>query len=126
MTLSIVATEIMKMTALSKGVLLSLERYYLTLVVLKATGPGVLSRISLEKLCSQVAERLMMIYRLNSPDFFDKALFKGFIEMLFEQKIIWADKKGKLTFDAELAMIIDDAGLVLSPQIRHSVQQLVR
>ncbi|MFT6625544.1 MAG: glycerol-3-phosphate O-acyltransferase [Cycloclasticus sp.] len=125
-TLSIVPAEIMKMNALSKGVLLSLERYYLTLVVLKAKGPGVLSRISLEKLCSQVAERLMMIYQLNSPDFFDKALFKGFIEMLFEQRIIWADEKGKLTFGAELDVIIDDAGLVLSQEIRRSVQQLIR
>lgn len=125
-TLSIVPAEIMKMNALSKGVLLSLERYYLTLVVLKAKGPGVLSRISLEKLCSQVAERLMMIYQLNSPDFFDKALFKGFIVMLFEQRIIWADEKGKLTFGAELDVIIDDAGLVLSQEIRRSVQQLIR
>ncbi|MDX2425887.1 MAG: glycerol-3-phosphate 1-O-acyltransferase PlsB [Cycloclasticus sp.] len=125
-TLSIVLAEIMKMAALSKGVLLSLERYYLTLVVLKVKGPGVLTRMDLEKLCSQMAERLMMIYQLNSPEFFDKALFKGFIEMLFEQRIIWADEKGKLTFGAELDVIIDDAGLILSQQIRRSVQQLIR
>ncbi|MEH6503117.1 MAG: glycerol-3-phosphate 1-O-acyltransferase PlsB [Cycloclasticus sp.] len=125
-TLSTVPAEIMKMAALSKGVLLSLERYYLTLVVLKVKGPGVLTRMDLEKLCSQMAERLMMIYQLNSPEFFDKALFKGFIEMLFEQRIIWANEKGKLTFGAELDVIIDDAGLVLSPQIRRSVQQLIK
>ena len=124
--LTMVQSDVMRVTALSKGVLLSLERYYLTVVILKTKGEGVLSRVELEKLCSQVAERLSMLYELNSPEFFDKALFKGFIEMLYDQKIIWADKKGKLTFGDALNSIIDDAGLVLSHQIRRSVHQLVK
>jgi glycerol-3-phosphate O-acyltransferase len=124
--LSMVQNDVMRVTALSKGVLLSLERYYLTVVILKTKGEGVLSRVELEKLCSQVAERLSMLYELNSPEFFDKALFKGFIEMLYDQNIIWADKKGKLTFGDALTSIIDDAGLVLSHQIRRSVHQLVK
>ncbi|PCH84128.1 MAG: glycerol-3-phosphate 1-O-acyltransferase [Piscirickettsiaceae bacterium] len=124
--LSIAQQDVMRVTALSKGVLLSLERYYLTVVILKVKGEGVLSRMELEKLCSQVAERLSMLYELNSPEFFDKALFKGFIEMLYDQKFIWANDKGKLTFGAALDAIIDDAGLVLSHQIRRSVHQLVK
>lgn len=124
--LSIAQEDVMRVTALSKGVLLSLERYYLTVVILKVKGEGVLSRMDLEKMCSQVAERLSMLYELNSPEFFDKALFKGFIEMLYDQKIIWANDKGKLAFGTALEAIIDDAGLVLSHQIRRSVHQLVK
>ena len=124
--LSMSQSEVMRMTALSKGVLLSLERYYLTVVILKDKGSGVLSRMELEKSCSEVAERLSMLYEINSPDFFDKALFKGFIEMLFEQKILWAGENGKLTYGPALDAIIDDAGLVLSHQIRRSVHQLVK
>ena len=124
--MAIAQDGMMQVTALSKGVLLSLERYYLTVVILKAKGQAVLTRVELEKLCSQVAERLSMLYELNSPEFFDKALFKGFIEMLFEHKIIWAAENGKLTFGDALEAIIDDAGLVLSHQIRRSVDQLVK
>lgn len=124
--LSMVSTEAMAINSLSKGVLLSLERYYLTVVVIKVKGPGVLNRKSLEDTCTQVAERLTLMYELNSPDFFDKALFKGFIDGLFEQRIIWPDSQGKITFSSALESIIDDSGLVLSQQIRRSVHQLIK
>lgn len=117
--------SVFRVTTLSKGVVLSLQRYYMTVVILKEKGAGTLNRMELEGLCGKVAERISLLYELDSPEFFDKALFKGFIERLFHQRIIWADKNGKLTYGKALDAIIDDAGLVLSHQIRGSVNRLI-
>ncbi len=113
------------MKELSGGVLLSMERFYLTVLLLKQKGEGALSRFELEKICGTTAEKLSELNGLNSPEFFDKASFKGFIEMLYTQGIIWADDKGKLTYGDVLESIINDAGLVMSQQVRKNVHQIV-
>jgi glycerol-3-phosphate O-acyltransferase len=113
------------MKELSGGVLLSMERFYLTVLILKRKGEGALSRFELEKVCGTTAEKLSELNGFNSPEFFDKTSFKGFIEMLYTQGVIWANDKGKLTYGAVLESIIDDAGLVLSQQVRKNVDQIV-
>jgi len=123
-TLSVSDGNLPLMACLSGGVLLSLERFYLTVVLLKQRGHGVLTRLELEKTCGTTAEKLSELNGLNSPEFFDKASFKGFIEMLFNQSIIWADDKGKLTYGEALEAIIDDAGLVMSQQVRKNIHQI--
>lgn len=109
----------------SRGVLLSLERFYLTVALLQQKGKGQLTRLELEKHCGKTAEKLSELNGLNSPEFFDKASFKGFIEMLFKQRIIWADDRGKLTYGEVLESVIDDAGLVMSQQVRKNVHQII-
>jgi len=123
-TLSVNDKNLALMASLSGGVLQSLERFYLTVVLLKQQGHGALTRLELEKICGKTAEKLSELNGLNSPEFFDKASFKGFIEMLFNQGIIWADDKGKLTYGTALEAIIDDAGLVMSQQVRKNIQQI--
>ncbi|MEO1888669.1 MAG: glycerol-3-phosphate 1-O-acyltransferase PlsB [Cycloclasticus sp.] len=123
--LSVDSQQQQLMKELSGGVLLSMERFYLTVLLLKQKGEGALSRFELEKICGATAEKLSELNGLNSPEFFDKASFKGFIEMLYTQGIIWADDKGKLTYGAVLESIIDDAGLVMSQQVRKNVHQIV-
>jgi glycerol-3-phosphate O-acyltransferase len=113
------------MRSLSGGVLLSLERFYLTVLILKRKGGGALTRFELEKICGKMAEKLSELNGLNSPEFFEKASFKGFIEMLYDESIIWADEKGKLTYGPVLESIIDDAGLIMSQQVRKNVHQII-
>jgi len=112
-------------THLSRGVLLSLERFYLTVLLLKQKGQGAFTRFELEKACGVAAEKLSTLNGLNSPEFFDKVLFKGFIEMLYSEGIVWANDKGKLAYGAVLDSIIDDAGLVMSQQVRKNLHQLI-
>jgi len=123
--LTVEAKDQHAMGTLSGGVLLNLERFYLTVVLLQDEGKGVFTRLELEKRCGKTAEKLSVLKGLNSPEFFDKASFKGFIEMLFDQQIIWADDKGKLTYGDVLESIIDDAGLVMSQQVRKNIHQTV-
>ncbi|ATI03839.1 MULTISPECIES: glycerol-3-phosphate 1-O-acyltransferase PlsB [Cycloclasticus] len=110
---------------LSRGVLLSLERFYLTVLLLKKNGVGHFTRFELEKNCGETAQRLSELNGLNSPEFFDKVLFKGFIEMLYNQGIIWLNDNGKLMYGEVLDSIVDDAGLVMSQQVRKNVHGLV-
>src|SRR5690606_13252139 len=64
-----------------------LQRFSLVIALLFRHGSGVLSRVQLETLCQQSAERLSMIYGLHSADFFDRALFRDLIGSLREQDV---------------------------------------
>ncbi len=98
-----------------------LQRFYLVVALLFRHGSGVLTRVQLENLCQQSAERLSMIYGLHSPDFFDKNLFRDFIGKLRQQGVLRRNEQGLLEFDEDLNRIGDDARLVLGEEIRHSI-----
>jgi glycerol-3-phosphate O-acyltransferase len=101
-----------------------LQRFYLVIALLFRNGSGTLSRVQLENLCQQSAERLTMIYGLHSPDFFDKALFRDFIARLRQQDVLRRNEAGLLEFDDDINRIGDDARLVLGEEIRHSILSL--
>jgi len=101
-----------------------LQRFYLVIALLFRNGSGTLSRVQLENLCQQSAERLSMIYGLHSPDFFDKALFRDFIATLRRQDVLRMNEAGLLEFDDDINRIGDDARLVLGEEIRHSILSL--
>lgn len=101
-----------------------LQRFYLVIALLFRHGSGVLSRVQLENLCQQSAERLTMIYGLHSPDFFDKVLFRDFIGKLRQQGVLRRNPEGRLEFDGDLERIAEDARLVLGEEIRHSILSL--
>jgi glycerol-3-phosphate O-acyltransferase len=101
-----------------------LQRFYLVIALLFRNGSGTLTRVQLENLCQQSAERLTMIYGLHSPDFFDKALFRDFIAGLRQQEVLRRNEAGLLEFDDDINRIGDDARLVLGEEIRHSILSL--
>jgi glycerol-3-phosphate O-acyltransferase len=101
-----------------------LQRFYLVIALLFRNGSGTLTRVQLENLCQQSAERLTMIYGLHSPDFFDKALFRDFIARLRQQEVLRRNEAGLLEFDDDINRIGDDARLVLGEEIRHSILSL--
>ena len=65
-------------------------------------GPHTLSASELENLCTLTAQRLSLLHELNAPEFFDKSLFRGFIQKLRERRVVRTDDAGKLDFDSEL------------------------
>ncbi|GMR17022.1 MAG: glycerol-3-phosphate 1-O-acyltransferase PlsB [Gammaproteobacteria bacterium] len=101
-----------------------LQRFYLVIALLVRTGSGTLSRVRLESLCQQSAQRLAMIYGLHSPDFFDKALFHDFINNLRQLEVLRRNSAGLLEFDDDIERIGEDARLVLGEEIRHSILSL--
>jgi glycerol-3-phosphate O-acyltransferase len=101
-----------------------LQRFYLAIALLVKNGSGTLTRTKLETLCQKSAQRLSMIYGLNSPDFFDKALFQDFVTALREQGVLRRNAAGFLEYDDDLESIGVDARLVLGEDIRHSILSL--
>ena len=51
-----------------------LERYYLAIALLLRSGSGRLTQEALERQCQLMAQRMSMLYELNSPEFFERAL----------------------------------------------------
>lgn len=113
-----------QLRVIAQTLLQAIERYYIAIAALVRNGPNTLSGVELENLCTLTAQRLSLLHELNAPEFFDKSLFRGFIQKLRERRVIWADASGKLEFDAELENVVRDAKLILSREIRHGILKL--
>jgi glycerol-3-phosphate O-acyltransferase len=71
-----------------------------------------------------MAQRMSLMYGLAAPEFFDKALFRDFIDHLRRREVISVSADGTLLFGTALDSVAADAQLVLSEQIRHSILQV--
>jgi glycerol-3-phosphate O-acyltransferase len=67
---------------------------------------------------------MSVLYGLNSPEFFDKSLFRNFLELLRKRNVIQISPEKTLLFGEPLLAVGADAQLVLSEQIRHSILQV--
>ena len=102
----------------------TIERYYLPIALLLKAGSGQISQSVLQKRCEQTAKQMVTLYGFYAPEFFDRALFEGFISLLRRRGVIRADSESRLLFDDVLQRIADDAQLVLSEPLRHSILQV--
>ncbi len=100
------------------------ERYYIAVAVLVKNGRRSLTTAELENLGHLIAQRLSLLYANAAPEFFDKTLFRNFIALLKERRVIWLDDAGRLDFADELEGIARDARFVLSRELRHSILKL--
>jgi glycerol-3-phosphate O-acyltransferase len=113
-----------RLRVFARNILPSIERYYIGLALLVKNGPHALSAGELETLCWLTAQRLSLLHELNAPEFFDRSLFRGFIQKLRERRVISADENGKLVFDPQLVAVAQDARVILSREIRHGILKL--
>jgi len=114
----------LQLSMLAQGAIQTIERYYLAISLLIRAGSGALNQKSLEEDCQLAAQRINMLYGFNSPEFFDRALFSNFIDLLRERGVVRVGGSGNLEFDEVLVRVAADAQLVLSEQIRHSILQV--
>ena len=73
-----------------------LEIYYMIFALLAEHGSDTLSRERLEELCYLMAQRLSLMYEINSPDFFDKKLIANFINSLIKLDYVSINDSDKL------------------------------
>jgi glycerol-3-phosphate O-acyltransferase len=118
------STEAVQLSMLAHVTVQIIERYYLVIAVLLKSGSGRMGQDALETQCQLMAQRMSMIYELNSPEFFDRALFKNFIDLLRARNVLGVNAEGRLTYTDMLPAVADDAQLVLHEQIRNSVLQV--
>ncbi|KQX97629.1 glycerol-3-phosphate O-acyltransferase [Rhodanobacter sp. Root480] len=115
-----------QLKVIARGLLQAFERYYITLAALAKHGPHTITGAELETTCTLTAQRLGLLNELSAPEFFDKALFRGFIQKLREQRVVWTDEGGKLDYDSALEGMVRDARVILSRDVRHSILKITQ
>jgi glycerol-3-phosphate O-acyltransferase len=116
--------QAMQLSLLAQATIQTIERYYLAVALLLKAGSGEITQSALEERCQLMAQRMTMLYGFNSPEFFDRSLFKHFIDLLRERGVVRVSGGGKLEFDEVLIRVAEDAQVVLNEQIRHSILQV--
>ena len=118
------STRAVQLSLLAQASIQTIERYYLAVALLLQAGSGEITQSALEERCQLMGQRMTMLYGINSPEFFDRTLFKNFIDLLRARGVIRVSAAGKLEFDDVLIRVATDAQLVLNEQIRHSILQV--
>jgi len=116
--------EVFRLRALGHPLQQAFERYYIAISVLAKNGPGTLGTGELERLCQLAAQRLSLLYAPAAPEFFDKTLFRGFIQKLRELGLVKLDGNSKLIFDGHLSDWASDAKLILGRELRRTIEKV--
>ncbi|WP_372016944.1 glycerol-3-phosphate 1-O-acyltransferase PlsB [Pseudoxanthomonas sp. 10H] len=116
--------EVFRLRAIGHTLQQAFERYYIAISVLVKNGPGTLGAAELESLCHLSAQRLSLLYAESAPEFFDKSLFRSFIQKLRELKLVWPDQNSKLLFDDRLDVWAKDAKMILGRELRHTIERV--
>ncbi|WP_062267584.1 glycerol-3-phosphate 1-O-acyltransferase PlsB [Endozoicomonas arenosclerae] len=117
------SAQYVTLTVLSRAIAQTLERFFMVISVLISNGSGSIEQETLENQGRDLAQRLSIIHGLNAPEFFDKALFKNFIEQLRLNNVVEITQTNKLNFGQEVKMVADEAFKVLTSEVRHSILQ---
>lgn len=116
--------EVFQLRVVAHSLQQAFERYYIAISVLVKNGPRRISAGELETMCHLSAQRLSLLYSQAAPEFFDRSLFRGFIGKMRELKFIWTDESGKLDYDERLENWAKDAKIILSRELRHSIEKI--
>lgn len=103
----------------------SLERGYLLLAALLRYPSGRLTREALEEHSRQLAERLTLLSGLDAPEFSDRRLFSGLLDVLEDEGWLWREND-RLCFDAALEVAQQRGRALFDPALRHRLSQLAR
>ncbi|MNO53072.1 Glycerol-3-phosphate acyltransferase [compost metagenome] len=113
------------LTLLSRSIAQTLQRFYMATSLLLNSGQNTLTAEELEDLCTVMAQRLSILHGLNAPEFFDKSLFRHFIQTLLDQDVLRRDEAGKLGYHELLSELSEGAAKrVLPAEIRLSIRQV--
>jgi glycerol-3-phosphate O-acyltransferase len=113
------------LTLMARTITQTLQRFYMATSLLLNSGQNTLSAEELEDLCVMMAQRLSILHGLNAPEFFDKALFRHFIQTLILQGVLRPDGNGKLGYHDKLSELAEGvAKRVLSAELRLSIRQV--
>ncbi|WP_425327605.1 glycerol-3-phosphate 1-O-acyltransferase PlsB [Pseudomonas nitroreducens] len=113
------------LTLLARAIAQTLQRFYMSISLVLNAGQKQLSAEELENLCTVMAQRLSVLHGLNAPEFFDKSLFRHFIQTLLDEGVLRKDENGKLSYHELLGELAEGAAKrVLPAEIRLSIRQV--
>jgi len=103
-----------------------LELYYMIFALLTEHGPDTLTRERLEELCYLMAQRLSLMYEINSPDFFDKKLIANFINSLTRLGYLESNATNKLALSDTAYKEGRHARRLLDKNMQYNILQMLR
>ncbi|MDB5982691.1 MAG: plsB [Pseudomonas sp.] len=113
------------LTLLSRAIAQTLQRFYMAISLLLNSGQNSISAEELEDLCTVMAQRLSILHGLNAPEFFDKSLFRHFIQTMLDVGVLRKNEAGKLSYHELLGELAEGvAKRVLPAEIRLSIRQV--
>jgi glycerol-3-phosphate O-acyltransferase len=104
----------------------AIERYYVVIALLVRHGSGAITEKALEEESQLMAQRLSVLFGLDSPEFFDRSLFRNFIRKLKAQGVIHTGADGRLEFGEVVGRLDENARMLLGDEIRLAVRDLTR
>lgn len=114
-----------QLTVLATAVEQSLERYLMVIYLLTQQGSSQITASQLEDLCVMLGQRLSVLYEFQAPEFFERPLFRSFIETLLKQGLVWRHPEHeRLQFDQRLTDLAANAPLILDVETRHTIEHL--
>ncbi|MFV2032915.1 MAG: glycerol-3-phosphate 1-O-acyltransferase PlsB, partial [Gammaproteobacteria bacterium] len=102
-----------------------LERYYMTFIVLWQSSESPMRVAELEQHCHLLAQKISMIHGINAPDFFDRLLFKNFLETMSRLDYLEKDMHGSLVFSDRFNHVNPDIRKLLSIEVRSTILTLI-
>lgn len=105
----------------------TLERYAIALLLLaeEARSGNGLARGAFVEDCRLLAERMAVLTGREAPEFFDKALFSGYLDSLIEVGLVQQAAGGELALDARIVRISERSLELLSDETRQTLAQLL-
>ena len=114
-----------QLSSLAKVISPVLELYYMIFALLAEHGSDTLSRDRLEELCYLMAQRLSLMYEINSPDFFDKKLIANFINSLIKLGYVSINNFDKLEISEFAVKEGRYARRMLEKSMQHHILQML-
>jgi glycerol-3-phosphate O-acyltransferase len=109
------------MQGMADAMMQTLQRYFLAVSRLKNQGSGNLEAKQLEEQSAQLAQRLSLLFGINAPEFFDKALFRSLIQQLIKEEMVTVNDDDLLSFDIGLNPLIAVLENVLDGRLRQTI-----
>jgi len=103
-----------------------LELYYMIFALLAEHGSNTLSHERLKELCHLMAQRLSLMYEINSPDFFDKKLIANFISSLIELEYVKVNDAKTLEIAGTAIKKGWQARRLLNKDMQYNILQMLR
>ena len=109
-----------ELTGLSEIMEPTLERFYIVTELLQSSSARTLRKLESE--ASAIAQKLSIIYGINSPTFFERSLFGNFIDALRANNLIHIENNG-FKIAEEFSSLSNIIARTLDADIRYNILQ---
>lgn len=116
------SNDFLALKMLSRPLGHTLERYAISTALLARHSDGKpFSRELYETTCQLMAQRISILNGINAPEFFEKNIFKNYVDLLKELEFAREEEGGKLTLNRQVGLMAELAMELLSAETRYSI-----